>query len=369
MNLKERLFFIFIIFLSFGWVVLFEVIPRHGFASFFHHSQEQANLFLMLREGLLEIPPSSVFAFYSTGRTVLRPDRLEQLITLIHETGFNALVIDVKDGEGLYLRENMRRVVNRLKGEGIYPIARIAVFQDTELAGERPDLALKTYNDFFWIDRGKYLWVDPASQEVWDYNVAVAIQAARLGFLELNFDYVRFPSHGNPDEVKHPFYDGVKPKADVIADFFSYLTSTLRRRYPTIVLSVDLFAYSFVRDDDVGIGQQLNRVVDYFDVVSPMIYPSHYSSGNFGVLNPAEYPYLVVYETLMKGKEILTKAGKEAVIRPWIQDFDLGAVYDAHMIGEEVRAVYEAGLQNGFMIWNPSNKYEKAKFLGVFDTR
>jgi len=149
-------------------------------------------------------------------------------------------------------------------------------------------------------------------------------------------------------------------------DFYAYLTKHLRQNQPEAVLSIDVFAYSFLKNDGLGVGQRLGDAAVYFDVVSPMGYPSHYASGNFGFVNPAEEPYQVVRQTLEKGKVLLAAASSTAIIRPWIQDFNIGADYNAQMVQEEMRAVRDAGFGDTWMVWNPSNIYEKEEFLESF---
>ena len=161
----------------------------------------------------------------------------------------------------------------------------------------------------------------------------------------------------------------------IIDEFAKYLTSELKKYDPGITLSVDLFAYNMLRKDDLGIGQNFVEIYDYFDYVSPMIYPSHYLSGNFGFENPAEHPYEVILGTLEKGKIQLWEKSVAEVgtttlaivnpvfekrlkkLRPWLQDFNIGAVYDGEMIRKEKQAIYDAGLTSGWLLWNPRNVY------------
>ena len=127
------------------------------------------------------------------------------------------------------------------------------------------------------------------------------------------------------------------------------------------MLSADLFAYSLLRNNGLGIGQRINDAAEYFDVVSPMIYPSHYTPGNFDFPNPATEPYQVTLKTLESGKSFISPSST-AIMRPWIQDFDMGAIYDKRMINEEIRAIKDAGYGDTWMIWNPSNIYDPEKF-------
>lgn len=308
--------------------------------------------------------PKDIRAVYATAKTVSVPSRVDALIRLINATELNALVINVKDGDGVYAAdENIKRVVQKLLKNGIYPIARIVVFQDNLLARKSPHLALKDKNGFLWTSNGGYFWVDPASVAVWDYNVQAAQSALKMGFKEVNFDYIRFPSDGDVKNIAYPVYDGTVLKTKIIGDFFAYLSSRIRADYPEAVISADLFAFSFLFDDGLGVGQRAGEAAKYFDVISPMTYPSHYSPGNFEFPNPAEHPYEVILKTLESGKKFIETASGTASVRPWLQDFDLGAVYDAKMVREEIRAVTDAGYGNSWMVWNPRNFYEKENFL------
>lgn len=311
----------------------------------------------------VSVSPSDVRAVYLTAAVASSPSRVGKVINIIKSSGsLNAVVINVKDGDGTYVGAGMKDVVKRFLDEGIYPIARIVVFQDNELARLRPDLALHTASGTLWASGGgAYRWVDPASREVWDRTVMIAEEALDEGFHEVNFDYVRFPSDGDTTGALYPVYDGKIPMTKVIDDFFQYLTTTIHRDRPGSVLSVDLFAYSFISNDGLGVGQRAGDATRYFDVVSPMVYPSHYTPGDFGFPNPAEEPYQVVFQTLESGKKFLP-ATSTAVIRPWIQDFNLGAVYDKPMVQDEIKAIKDAGFGDSWMAWNPSNIYDPAMF-------
>ena len=313
----------------------------------------------------LAVSPKDVRAVYLTAASAGLPSRVEKTIQLIKSTRLNAVVINVKDGDGIYLGEGMKKIAAKFRAEGIYPIARVVVFQDNVLAKIRADLALHDVLGNLWASgNGKYLWVDPASKEVWDKTTDVAVQALDAGFMEVNFDYIRFPSDGDTGGIVYPVFDGKKQfKVDVIKEGFKYITNRIREARPEAVLSADLFADSFLRNDGLGVGQRVADAAENFDIVSPMAYPSHYAPGNFGFSNPADEPYQVVFQTLESGKKFLA-ASSTAIIRPWIQDFNMGAVYDKQKVDEEMRAVRDAGLGDTWMVWNPTNIYEAEKFSG-----
>jgi len=139
----------------------------------------------------------------------------------------------------------------------------------------------------------------------------------------------------------------------------------LKEYDPEIVLSADLFAFNMISEGDLGIGQRFRDSLDVFDAVAPMVYPSHYTPGNFGIKNPAASPYEMVYLSLLKGKEQIDRYASTTftVIRPWLQDFDMGADYDAAMVRKEIKAAYDAGFDKGWMLWNPNNVYTEGALL------
>jgi len=259
-------------------------------------------------------PPRDIRAIYLTSWSAATPGRLGEAINLIRTTDLNAIVIDVKDYTGkvafrtssALIEEigseeprlgDLTRLVERLHQAGVYVVVRIAAFQDQHLVKVRPDLAAKDPQGKIWRDRMGLGWVDPASPEVWGYVVEVAREAAGAGADELNFDYIRFPTDGDLSALRYPvFHEGGASRRQVIQHFFEYLTTALR---PTgKQLSADLFGLTTIRSDDLGIGQILEDALLYFDVVSPMVYPSHYAKGFLRYQNPAAHPYEVVLYSL-----------------------------------------------------------------------
>lgn len=369
-------------------------------------------------------PPEIIKAVYVTGWSAGDKKYIDYLMNLFKTTEINAVVIDIKDFSG-YVSYNtdvdkvkeyktyenriphINELIKKLHGQGIYVIARITVFQDPALAKNRPDLAVydieKTIdlqNPILWKDNHGLYWLDPASREVWDYNISIAKDAVSHGFDEISFDYIRFPADGKIKNMGFPIWDGKTPMRSIIKEFFQ----EIRQQLPNDKISVDLFGQTTVSFNDMGIGQLIEDSFDYFDYVCPMVYPSHYISGFMGFLNPAEYPYEVVknsmetalerekryynpakgespevdnrqfLEKTEKGNERdssqqaiisqteIVEKNKEAKIRPWLQDFNMGANYTEEMVKAEIKAVKDAlGKDfNGFMLWNPSNVYTKA---------
>ena len=345
-------------------------------------------------------PPKIIKALYATNWSAGSEKKLGHLIQLIKDTELNAIVVDIKDYSG-YVGYNtelelpikyeavelripkLNVLVKRLHDEGIYVIGRISVFQDQRFALARPDLALiSSSTQSVWRDHKGLTWMDTASKEVWDYNIAIAREILNRGVDEVNFDYIRFASDGNLNDIKHPFWDEKTLKTNIVRDFFQYL----REQLPDAKLSADLFGLVTINTDGLGIGQHLEYALPYFDAIAPMVYPSHYFKNFIGYENPAEYPYEVIkysldmavnrikkYELRIK-QEIgtTTPMPKIAKLRPWLQDFDLGADYDAAKVLAQIQAVYDAGggtselfegtrpeLVEGWMLWNPSNNYTR----------
>lgn len=365
-------------------------------------------------------PPGIIKAVYVTAGSAGSQDYIDYLINLAKNTEINSVVIDLKDNAGYISFEtnsekiksyntqkpifNISQVVKKLHEQGIYLIARISVFKDQALAQARPDLAIfdnkksSESQRVLWQDAGQSVWLDPASQEVWDYNIAIAKSAIDHGFDEINLDYVRFPADGKVEDASFPFWDEITPAHVIIKNFFQKFREGLTGQK----LSIDLFGYSAIVPDDVGIGQKIEDAFDYFDYISPMVYPSHYSPNFRGFENPAEHPYEVVKYTLdqalarqtayilaplqeyfpfgnkngfgyfsvaktvsssLRNWAGIMKPGQvpkiDSKFRPWLQDFNLGADYTADMVKQEIKATTDALGNNfvGYMLWNPANTY------------
>jgi len=322
-------------------------------------------------------PPEVIKAVYVTSWSAGTPSKINHIINLIDTTEVNAVVIDIKDYSGYvayntdvpdlekYNAEEIRipklnSLIKQLHDKNVYVIGRVTIFQDPVLAKARPDLTVQnSLTGLAWKDRKGLSWTDPASKEVWDYNIAIAKDALGRGFDEINFDYIRFPSDGDLSLMKYPFYDEVKLKQDVIKDFFVYL----RENLPGAKISADLFGLSTIQRDDLGIGQIIEFAYASFDYVAPMVYPSHYAVGFLGYKNPADYPYEVVKYSMENALVRLNISGTSSKLRPWLQDFDLGANYGPEEIKAQIKAVIDAGVNSGWMIWDPNVVYTKEGLL------
>ena len=325
--------------------------------------------------------PEEVRGIYWTAYTA-GSSRADELMAFMKETGLNTAVIDLKmdNGQLAFVSndvalapyqqsnpaiEDLDGLLERLYTAGIYRIARIAVMRDGAFARAYPELAMQTTNGGLWQDNIGSLWVDPASPEVADYAIALAVEAYARGFDEVQFDYVRFASDGAVNAIRYPVYDGRESKQEVMYRFFKRVGGSMQVAH--IPVSFDVFGMTFWSYDDFNIGQRLTDVLPYTDWVSPMVYPSHYPDGFEGFGNPAEAPYEIVKRSLDEGTRLIHGfyADSDEALRkrwrPWLQDFDIGAVYTSALIEAQIRAARDAGA-SGWILWNARNVYERAEY-------
>ncbi|MGE5527760.1 MAG: putative glycoside hydrolase [Patescibacteria group bacterium] len=344
--------------------------PGHGLASL---EPPEATV---LPSPFAPAPPAPsarpVRGVYATAYSTGAKKKFDEIIAFIRRTEVNALVIDVKDDSGTISYPSgipLARAIGSgrakfqpdtvmavLAREGIYPIARIVAFKDPYLAAKRTDLAVRSKAGGLWRDRRGQLWVDPHNREVWRYVVDVAKEAARKGFREIQFDYVRFTSDGNLSDCVYPFATGQR-KSDVIRDFLIYASRELKPL--GVDVSADIFGLACSAQGDLGIGQRIEQIATAVDIVSPMVYPSHYYRGTYGIPDPDLAPYETILTSL---KAALPRiAGLGVRLRPWLQDFSLRNKYNRPQLMAQIKAVYDAGLTE-WMFWNPSNSYDAAKY-------
>jgi hypothetical protein len=280
--------------------------------------------------------------------------------------GLNTLQVDIKDenGEVGFLMPNttLARKIGATKGyysagqlagktraAGVYLIGRIVTFEDPILSQERPGLAIRRPDGSVWTNDVGLGWTNPYDKRVWDYNVEIAKAAAKHGFDEIQFDYVRFPSDG---DVENAVYRG-KANEDMgwtIARFVQYAAKQLKPL--GVRVSVDMFGLAATHD--LGIGQVPRRVARFVDAIYPMVYPSHYNSGEYNLPDPSGSPGTTVAASLRDYRRQMR--GTKAKLIPWLEDFSLGRTRTP----DEVRAQIEAARSyrtRGFLLWNPSGVY------------
>lgn len=356
--------------------------------------------------------PEPLKGIYMSQCVAGTPSFRGSLVRFIDETDLNAVVIDIKDFSGTIgfpttdprFSEasmqscgagDMKEFVASLHEKGIWVIGRITVFQDPHYSTAHPEQAVQSKSTGRpWEDHKGLNFVDVSSREFWDYIVALSKESAEMGFDELNFDYIRYPSDGPMNDALYK--NSNKPEA--LERFFAYLHEHVSPL--GVVMSADLFGMAASNTDDLGIGQVLERALPYFDYIMPMVYPSHYPDTFNGYPDPNDYPYEVIKfamdaavkrtiatqttvrtllgEPIMK-KEVVPATGdtatstrevpsglytKEAYdklkIRPWLQDFDYGKNYLPQDILAQTKGTYDAGLTS-WIFWDPANKYDSLR--------
>jgi hypothetical protein len=318
------------------------------------------------------------FSSWAAGSATFRK-RMNELF----DTGaINAVVIDIKDATGRlgYVPETQeltdvgsgqKRIadldafIQTLHQKGIYVIGRVAVFQDDYLSRKNPQWALlKEGTQKTWVDAHNLGWLDPGAEGVWKYVGDIALESYTHGFDEINFDYIRFPSDGAGKKYTRQFsLDKTLPQA--LSGFFNYVDANLKGKFP---ISFDVFGMTTTANDDMGIGQWFEDIIPHGDYIMPMVYPSHYGTGVFGYKNPADHPYEVV-KAAMEGAVTRAEAlgiPKEK-LRSWLQDFDLGATYNAKEVVAQMNASTDAGVPS-WVLWDASNQYTKDALLQIAQT-
>ncbi|MCI0626163.1 MAG: GTP-binding protein [Acidobacteria bacterium] len=299
-----------------------------------------------------------------------------RVLGLIDETELNAVVIDVKGDRGLLSSryeiplaaeigalklptiKDARAFVSDLHQRNIYAIARIVVFKDNILASAKPEWAIiDTRTQKPWVDREELAWVDPFRKEVWDYNIAIAKEAAKAGFDEIQFDYMRFPTDGKLSVAKYSQPNNMENRVKTINAF---LQTTAKELLPyNVYFSGDIFGYTPWNYNDTDIGQKIEDVAQHLDYLCLMVYPSGYHLGIPRYRNPVQHSREVVYYTLEKAAKRLD--GQSKKLRPWLQNFKDYAFDRRPYTGTEIKLQIQACEQarsSGYLLWDPSNKFK-----------
>lgn len=398
-----------------------------GNAQFADEVEAQQNQEKDSREIIPHQPlPEPVKAIYMTSCVAGTPSFREKLVKLIAETEINSVVIDVKDYSGTLSfapeseawqsawanarcgARDMKEFVATLHTKGVFVIARVTVFQDPFYTSKHGELAVKKSDGVsVWKDYKGLSFIDVGAREYWDHLILLVRDTYNIGFDEINFDYVRYPSDGPMNDISFTHskeYPGDDKMQANLEEFFRYLNEKLDdeelfakyrheghgREASVPWTSVDLFGMTTTNYDDLSIGQVQDRAAPYFDFVAPMVYPSHYPKSFLGLGNPNHYPYKVVYFAMKSGVDRMlssttpmqgfqhTRLGTSAStsspqatpamytkpaytgdkFRTWIQDFDYGGDYDVEEVKAEIKASVDAGV-NSWMIWAPSNIYTR----------
>lgn len=369
----------------------------------------------------------NIKALYMTGVVASDQGRAathlrNEIMRIIDETEVNGLVIDVKETKGSEVTASLKPFIEEMKSKGVWTIARIATFRDNSQTIAHPEFYIKTKDGKIWRDNKGNAWLDPMNLGARLYLIQFSKEIADIGFDELQYDYIRFPSDGNMFSIKYADYNpALMTKPAALRDFFAFIHENMKAYKPEIMLSADLFGYVAITLEDLGIGQRLEDIGTYFDFVSPMIYPSHFYSGFYVPADPerglpavslsykgkditqlvSNRPYDVIFRSLLMAEDImsgrhlatssknLNEPGSEnstgestdspsenqsnfyyparphAKLRPWLQDFDLGAdtsrgiVYGEKEVRDQIDAAERAGA-DGWILWSPTNTYTEA---------
>jgi len=301
--------------------------------------------------------------------------RMRQLIAIADSTEVNALIIDVKDEFGLNLPTsdpmlqrnagtsgvipNLKALLDTLRAHHILAVARIVVFKDSVTARVNPEWTIRKQDGSVWRDKKGLAWVNPYHKELWEYNIRVAEEAVRLGFGEVQFDYIRFPEpyKSLPPQVFPGHTTSLAEKEVALAEYLKAAHARLSKL--GVRTTADIFGLVTTVPGALEVGQHWELLAPVADVLLPMTYPSHYPPGSFGIKHPNAEPYKTINIAIEKAHERNLKLGLTGErVRPWLQAFSLGQPpYTANEIREQKRAVYDAGF-DGWVLWSPGSKYE-----------
>ena len=333
---------------------------------------------IVLPEQPLEfVRPDAVKGIYLNAWAAGSAARSQALIDLATRTEVNTFVIDLKDASGyvsyatevMIAREvgadqeirirDLTGLLERLQEAGIYPIARIVMVKDPLLIRVRPEWAVQDTTGGVWVDSRGLIWANLHDQRVWDYHVHLAKEAAAVGFPEIQWDYVRFADapQEDLDRAVYPGAEG-RRRRDAVEAFLEYARAELEDS--GVTMTMDVFGATTSAPNDVGIGQYWEHFIGSVDVALPMVYPSHYWIGSFGIQDPNAHPYEIVWAALVSGLQRSEAVEGAGVTRPWLQDFTLGPPrYEAPEVRAQIQATYDAGIDE-WLLWNASSRYTEA---------
>jgi len=333
-------------------------------------------------------PPDAIRGLYVSYFAIGHAGLRQHVFDLLDNTEFNAVVIDAKGDHGWISyptkislaheigaarpsAKDFETVMHEFKRRNVYTIARLVTFKDNPFSKSYLEYAVKSSSpngSTLWLDREQLGWSDPFLRPVWDYNIQVAMEAAQMGFDEIQFDYVRFPT---PSQAGVPLFSQEASKEARIAAIAGFLSAVCGQLKPfEVKVAADVFGYTCWRKDDTQIGQDIDRMAEYLDVLSPMLYPSTFGSGIPGYKFAIAHPYEVVYESARRAVERLSDFN--CAVRPWIQDFPDyrfdKRVYDQEEIQAQVKGCFDAG-SNGFMVWDPRVKYTDGAYAPLIKSQ
>ncbi len=325
--------------------------------------------------------PVKVKGVYLTAYVAGTTSMFDEILSHIEETEINTVVIDVKNDEGrvtfamdspivnevgsVQKLMNVESVIAKLKERNIYTIARVVAFRDPFLPEQRPEWGLHLADGSLYRDNKGLAWVNPYKREVWDYLVEVAVEAHKAGFDEVQFDYIRFSTEKGINNVVYDEADthGMS-KTEIITEFVEYVYEKCLQE--GVFMAADVFGAIIGGGiDSDNVGQSYGNMAASLDYICPMIYPSHYADGNFGIEHPDTQPYDTILAALQGSKADLRSYARngehQAVVRPWLQDFTASYLanyinYGPEQIRAQIQAVYDAGYDE-WMLWSAACKY------------
>ena len=328
--------------------------------------------------------PVKVKGIYVSG-PVAGIAKMDELIDLVDRTELNTMVIDIKNDEGkvtykmqseqvLEIGAGVRYIadidelIGRCKERDIYLIARIVAFRDPYLAEQKPEWAVHTKNGELFRDKNGMAWVNPYCREVWDYLIEIASQAAQVGFDEVQFDYIRFSTDIGEEEVDYGPESESVDKIQIITEFTEYAYEQLAPQ--GVYVAADVFGTVIDNETDQAIvGQDYVQMASHLDYICPMVYPSHYHNGSYGIKVPDAEPYRTIYAAASSSVLELDAVPEEnrAHVRTWLQGFTAGWVpghisYGPEQIRAQIKGAYDAGYDE-WILWNASVNYRPEAFL------
>jgi hypothetical protein len=308
--------------------------------------------------------PAEIRGVHVTMALLSLPGKLNQYVRMSNE-GLTALEVDVKDENGevgftspyaplaqkigsAHTYYRARQVADTVHQAGLYLIGRVVMFEDPYLTSKRPDMAIQARGGGIFTSNGLG-WANPYDKRVWDYDVDIAEAAARAGFDEIMFDYVRFPSDG---DVSSAVYPGrvAERKGETITRFLTYA----RNRLKPLGVRISAAVFGLAATRDLGIGQRPKLMAKQLDAIYPMVYPSHFGDGEYNIPSPDDAPGATVTMALRQFRRELT--GSQTRLVPWLQDFSLGRTYTLGDVEDQIEAARKLR-SSGYLLWNATGVY------------
>ncbi len=332
-------------------------------------------------------PKDGVRGLYYNTYSINNPEIYNYMVNLIEETNLNAVVIDIKDDWGnvtmnfdtddediVYSKIDIvdpETLIEDLHSRGIYVIGRVTTFKDSIITEKHPEWGFTLSDGTLWKNGHGEAFMNPFLKEVQDYDIKIARLAAQAGFDEIQFDYIRFAegfeTFGDTLDYSRGEYENVtdmdegEKRVACITGFVQKAREELQEY--NVPLSIDVFGYALQVRHAEGIGQDFDQMANQADIISSMIYPSHWGSGSFEIDKPDLEPYNLVYRYLEEEEEVLSQLNHTPVSRPWLQDFTATWIgegnwmeYDTEAVQAQIDAIYDSGLRE-YLLWNANSEY------------